>query len=97
LCTQTLYLENIKKLLIPENTLFYDKIRRQHVIDFNTTLQKLTLQTIQTYQNIVQSKTTPKTIYKTDKYHNYSLIEQYHPQNFTRPTSIWLTQQLTEN
>jgi CRISPR-associated exonuclease Cas4 len=71
-------------------------VRRRHAVVFDGDLRDLTLQTIQVCREIVQTKVTPKAFYKAKKCRNCSLIDQCHPQDFTRSASAWLAQQLAE-
>lgn len=96
LCAQALCLEEMEGTAVPEGALFYGAIRRRHRVGFDAALRRLTLQTIQACRDIVQSKITPKAVYQARKCHNCSLIEQCHPQDFTRSASAWLAQQLAE-
>lgn len=96
LCAQALCLEDMEGLAVPEGALFYGEVRRRHRVDFDAALRELTLQTIQACRDIVQSTVTPKAVYQAGKCRNCSLIEPCHPQDFTRPASAWLAQQLAE-
>ncbi len=97
LCAQALCLEDMEGLAVPEGALFYGEVRRRHHVYFDAALRELTLQTIQACRDIVQSRITPKAVYKAGKCRNCSLIEQCHPQDFTRPASAWLAQQLAQD
>jgi CRISPR-associated exonuclease Cas4 len=45
----------------------------------------------------VQTKTTPKAIYKSKKCNACSLIDQCHPKGFKKSAAAWLAAQLTED
>lgn len=97
LCAQALCLEDMEGVAVPEGALFYGEVRRRHRVDFDAALRELTLQTIQACRDIVQSKVTPKAVYQAGKCRNCSLIDQCHPQDFARPASAWLAQQLAQD
>lgn len=96
LCAQALCLEDMEGLAVPEGALFYGETRRRHRVEFDESLRNLTLRTIQACRDIVQSKITPKAAYQAGKCRHCSLIEQCHPQDFSRSASAWLAKQLTE-
>ena len=97
LCAQTLCLEEMHNITVPEGALFYGEVRRRHQVEFDDTLRNLTLQTIQACRDIVESKITPKAIFQTSKCRNCSLIEQCHPKKFTKFAAAWLAKQLSED
>lgn len=96
LCAQVLCLEDMHKIAVPAGALFYGEVRRRHPVVFDSVLRDLTLTTISTCRNIIQSKTTPKANYEAKKCRSCSLIEQCHPKKFTRSASAWLARQLAE-
>jgi CRISPR-associated exonuclease Cas4 len=97
LCAQALCLEDMEGVAVPAGALFYGEVRRRHGVEFELGLRELTLQTIQACRDIVQSKVTPKAVYQAGKCKNCSLIDQCHPQDFARPASAWLAQQLAQD
>lgn len=96
LCAQALCLEDMEGVEVPEGALFYGEVRRRHAVHFDDSLRRLTLQTVQACRDIVQSKQTPKAAYQAKKCRHCSLLEQCHPQHFTRSASAWLAAQLAE-
>ena len=82
---------------VPEGALFYGEIRRRHPVIFDAELRDLTLKTILACRTIVQTKITPKAQYQAKKCKACSLIDQCHPNGFSKSAATWLANQLTEN
>ena len=97
LCAQALCLEEMHGVPVPEGALFYGEVRRRHPVVFDAELRNLTAQTIIACRTIVQTKITPKAIFKSKKCSGCSLIDQCHPKSFGRSAAAWLAAQLTEN
>ncbi len=97
LCAQALCLEEMHDVTVPEGALFYGEVRRRHQISFDTELRALTEETIFACRAIVQHKMTPLAIYQAKKCNGCSLIEQCHPEDFSRSASLWLAAQLKNN
>ncbi|NOT13184.1 MAG: CRISPR-associated protein Cas4 [Methylococcaceae bacterium] len=97
LCAQALCLEEMHGVDVPEGALFYGEVRRRHAVLFDTELRDLTTQTILACRTIIQTKVTPKAIYKAKKCNGCSLIDQCHPKNFGRSAAAWLTEQLRKD
>lgn len=97
LCAQALCLEDMQGVAVPEGALFYGEVRRRHPVIFDEELRALTRQTILACRTIIETQTTPKAVYQAKKCRGCSLIEQCHPQNFTRSAAKWLAQQLAED
>lgn len=97
LCAQALCLEEMHGVSVPEGALFYGEVRRRHPVIFDAELRDLTVQTIVACRTIVQTKTTPKAIYKSKKCNACSLIDQCHPKGFKKSAAAWLAAQLTED
>lgn len=97
LCAQALCLEEMHGVAVPEGALFYGEIRRRHPVIFDTELRDLTLKTILACRTIVQTKVTPKAQYQAKKCKACSLIDQCHPNGFSKSAATWLANQLTEN
>jgi CRISPR-associated exonuclease Cas4 len=97
LCAQALCLEEMHGVSVPEGALFYGEIRRRHPVVFDVELRSLTAQTIVACRTIVQTKVTPKAIFKSKKCSKCSLIDQCHPKSFGRSAASWLAAQLTED
>jgi CRISPR-associated exonuclease Cas4 len=96
LCAQALCLEEMHGVSVPEGALFYGEIRRRHPVVFDAELRDLTAQTILACRIIVQTKITPKAVYKAKKCKACSLIDQCHPKGFHKSAAAWLAAQLTE-
>lgn len=94
LCAQALCLEEMHGVDVPEGALFYGEVRRRHPVVFDAELRGLTTQTILACRAIVQTKTTPKAIYKSKKCNACSLIDQCHPKGFKKSAAAWLAEQL---
>ncbi|WP_340122449.1 CRISPR-associated protein Cas4 [Methylobacter svalbardensis] len=97
LCAQALCLEEMHGVSVPEGALFYGEVRRRHPVIFDAELRDLTAQTILACRTIVQTKTTPKAIYKSKKCNACSLIDQCHPKGFKKSAAAWLAEQLNED
>lgn len=97
LCAQALCLEDMHGITVPEGALFYGEVRRRHPVVFDAELRDLTQQTILACRTIVQTKTTPKAVYKAKKCNACSLIDQCHPKGFSKSAADWLAQQLTQD
>jgi len=97
LCAQALCLEDMHGVSVPEGALFYGEVRRRHPVIFDAELRDLTVQTIVACRTIVQTKTTPKAIYKSKKCNACSLIDQCHPKGFKKSAAAWLAEQLNED
>jgi CRISPR-associated exonuclease Cas4 len=97
LCAQALCLEEMDGVPVPEGALFYGEVRRRHPVIFDAVLRDLTQQTIAACRAIVQTKTTPKAIYKSKKCNTCSLIDQCHPKGFKKSAAAWLAAQLNED
>lgn len=97
LCAQALCLEEMHGVTVPDGALFYGETRRRKDVPFDKALRELTLHTILACRAIVQTKTTPKAEYDTKKCKNCSLIDDCHPQNFSKSAAVWLKQHLTED
>ncbi len=97
LCAQALCLEEMHGVPVQEGALFYGEIRRRHPVVFDVELRSLTAQTIVACRTIVQTKVTPKAIFKSKKCSKCSLIDQCHPKSFGRSAASWLAAQLTED
>ena len=97
LCAQALCLEEMHGVSVPEGALFYGEVRRRHPVIFDAELRDLTQQTIVACRTIVQTKTTPKAIYKSKICNACSLIDQCHPKGFHKSAAAWLAAQLTED
>lgn len=97
LCAQALCLEEMHGVPVPEGALFYGEVRRRHPVVFDAELRSLTTQTILACRAIVQTKITPKAIYKSKKCNACSLIDQCHPQGFRKSAAAWLAEQLHED
>ena len=97
LCAQALCLEEMHGVPVPEGALFYGEVRRRHPVIFDAELRDLTAQTIVACRTIVQTKTTPKAIYKSKKCNACSLIDQCHPKGFKKSAAAWLAAQLNED
>jgi CRISPR-associated exonuclease Cas4 len=97
LCAQAICLEEMHGVAVPEGALFYGEVRRRHPVLFNAELRDLTAQTILACRTIVQTKTTPKAIYKSKKCNACSLIEQCHPKGFGKSAAAWLAEQLKQD
>lgn len=97
LCAQALCLEDMEGVSVPVGALFYGSVRRRHAVHFDDSLRRLTLQTISACREIVQDKQTPKAVYQARKCRHCSLLEQCHPQHFSRSASAWLAAQLAED
>jgi len=97
LCAQALCLEEMHGLSVPEGALFYGEVRRRHPVVFDAELRSLTAQTIVACRTIVQTKITPKAIYKSKKCNACSLINQCHPKGFRKSAAAWLAEQLNED
>lgn len=96
LCAQALCLEEMHGVDVPEGALFYGEVRRRHPVVFDAVLRDLTRQTILACRAIVQTKTTPKAIYKSKKCNACSLIDQCHPKGFGKSAAAWLAEQLKQ-
>jgi CRISPR-associated exonuclease Cas4 len=97
LCAQAFCLEEMHGVPVQEGALFYGEIRRRHPVVFDVELRSLTAQTIVACRTIVQTKVTPKAIFKSKKCSKCSLIDQCHPKSFGRSAASWLAAQLTED
>jgi len=97
LCAQALCLEEMHGVPVPEGALFYGEVRRRHPVVFDAELRSLTAQTILACRAIVQTKITPKAIYKSKKCNACSLIDQCHPKGFRKSAAAWLAEQLNED
>jgi CRISPR-associated exonuclease Cas4 len=97
LCAQALCLEEMHGVSVPEGALFYGEVRRRHPVIFDAELRDLTAQTILACRTIVQTKATPKAVYKPKKCKACSLIDQCHPKGFHKSAAAWLAAQLTED
>jgi CRISPR-associated exonuclease Cas4 len=97
LCAQALCLEEMHGVPVPEGALFYGEVRRRHPVVFDAELRSLTAQTIVACRTIVQTKITPKAIYKSKKCSGCSLIDQCHPKGFRKSAAAWLAEQLNED
>jgi len=97
LCAQALCLEEMHGVSVPEGALFYGEVRRRHPVVFDAELRNLTAQTIVACRTIVQTKITPKAIFKSKKCSGCSLIDQCHPKSFGRSAADWLAAQLIED
>jgi CRISPR-associated exonuclease Cas4 len=97
LCAQALCLEEMHGVPVPEGALFYGEVRRRHPAVFDAELRNLTAQTIVACRAIVQTKITPKAIYKSKKCSGCSLIDQCHPKGFRKSAAAWLAKQLNED
>lgn len=97
LCAQGLCLEDMHGVAVPEGALFYGEIRRRHPVIFDAELRDLTAQTILACRTIVETKITPKAVYKAKKCNACSLIDQCHPKGFHKSAVVWLAEQLNED
>jgi CRISPR-associated exonuclease Cas4 len=97
LCAQALCLEEMHGVPVPEGALFYGEVRRRHPVVFDAELRNLTAQTILACRAIVQTKITPKAIYKSKKCNACSLIDQCHPKGFRKSAAAWLAEQLNKD
>ena len=97
LCAQALCLEEMHGVVVPEGALFYGEVRRRYPVIFDAQLRDLTLETILACRTIVQTKITPKAQYQAKKCKACSLIDQCHPNGFSKSAATWLANQLTEN
>ena len=97
LCAQALCLEEMHGVSVPEGALFYGEIRRRHPVIFDAELRNLTAETISACRTIVQTKITPKAIFKSKKCSGCSLIDQCHPKSFGRSAAAWFAAQITED
>ena len=97
LCAQALCLEDMEGVTVPEGALFYGEVRRRHTVLFDAELRGLTRQTILDCRAIVQTKITPKAEYRAKKCRACSLLDQCHPQDFTKSAADWLAKQLAKD
>ncbi len=97
LCAQALCLEEMHGVLVPEGALFYGEVRRRYPVVFDAELRNLTAQTIASSRTMLQTKITPKAIFKSQKCSKCSLIDQCHPKSFGRSAAAWLAAQLVED
>jgi CRISPR-associated exonuclease Cas4 len=97
LCAQALCLEEMHGVAVPEGALFYGEVRRRYPVIFDAELRDLTLKTILACRTIVQIKITPKAHYQAKKCKACSLIDQCHPNGFSKSAATWLANQLIEN
>ncbi|MCF8182901.1 MAG: CRISPR-associated protein Cas4 [Limnohabitans sp.] len=97
LCAQALCLEEMHGVSVPEGALFYGEVRRRHSVVFDVELRNLTAQTIASSRTMLQTKITPKAIFKSQKCSKCSLIDQCHPKSFGRSAAAWLAAQLVED
>jgi len=97
LCAQALCLEEMHGVSVPEGALFYGEVRRRHPVVFDAVLRDLMQQTIVACRTIVQTKITPKAVYKSKKCNACSLIDQCHPKGFKKSAAAWLAEQLNED
>jgi CRISPR-associated exonuclease Cas4 len=97
LCAQALCLEEMHGANVPEGALFYGEVRRRHPVVFDAELRDLTAQTILACRTIVQTKATPKAVYKAKNCCACSLIDQCHPKVFGRSAAAWLVEQLNKD
>jgi len=97
LCAQALCLEEMHSVVVPEGALFYGEVRRRYPVIFDAELRDLTLKTILACRTIVQTKITPKAQYQAKKCKACSLIDQCHPNGFSKSAAAWLANQLTED
>jgi CRISPR-associated exonuclease Cas4 len=97
LCAQALCLEEMHGVDVPEGALFYGEVRRRYPVVFDAELRNLTIQSILACRSIIQTKVTPKSIYKSKKCSACSLFDQCHPKDFGRSAAAWLAEQLRKD
>lgn len=73
LCAQALCLEEMLSVAIPEGALFYERPHRRTVVEFNSDLRELTVQTAQKLHALIQNQITPAAVYEKAKCEHCSL------------------------
>ncbi|MDR2871609.1 MAG: CRISPR-associated protein Cas4 [Xanthomonadaceae bacterium] len=98
LCAQALCLEHMLGQTVPAGALFYGKTRRRKEIAFDDSLRRLTLDTIRTVTELLQSGHTPLAEYAPRRCDACSLMELCQPKLLMRRESvgIWLQRKLAE-
>lgn len=91
LCAQALCLEEMHHLHIPNGDLYYGKVRRRKVINFDLELRNLTVATIRELKDMIQRKATPLAEYTPVKCDHCSLIDHCMPQTrrLTKGVQAW--------
>lgn len=96
LCAQALCLEEMHHCRVPKGALFYGKTRRRTNVEFDEELRNLTISVIEGCRKILETKRTPKPIFRTSKCRNCSLREHCHPKVFNKDAGEWLKAQLKD-
>lgn len=98
LCAQALCLESMLGVPVPEGALYYGKTRRRNVVAIDTTLRRLTADTIAKVRAMLESRRTPLAPYEPRRCDNCSLFDLCLPKAVgrERSTQAWLTRQLQE-
>jgi len=79
LCAQALCLEEMTARSVPEGALFYAQTRRRVIVPIDSELRRLTEDTVQEFGALRAAGRTPAAIYRAERCHACSLIEQCRP------------------
>jgi len=89
LCAQSLCLEEMMGISVPEGALFYAEIKRRLVVPFDAELRRLTEETAATLAEVFASGRTPPPTQLRQRCRACSLSELCRPEAITRPVKAW--------
>jgi CRISPR-associated exonuclease Cas4 len=98
LCAQALCLEAMFGRHVEEGALFYGKPRRRQVVEFDSELRKLTLETIRGVREMIAAGHTPPAKFEAKRCNACSLLDLCQPRLSARANGVnaWLARQLQD-
>lgn len=89
LCAQSLCLEEMTGVAVPQGALFYAKTHRRSIVPFDAELRQLTETTIDALRDVFERERTPPAIWRADRCRACSLIELCRPKLGTTSALDW--------
>ena len=98
LCAQAMCLETMFGCSVEKGALFYGRIRRRQTVEFDDSLRRLTLETIEATREIIRLGITPLASYLPKRCDTCSLLNLCQPKILgeSRNVETWLRGELAE-
>ena len=97
LCAQAMCLEEMHQCSITEGAIFYKETRRHYIVKLDDALRNITLNAIQSCQEIIHQQITPKPRRDTHQCRRCSLKDKCHPKIFNKNAKQWLINHIQDN
>jgi CRISPR-associated exonuclease Cas4 len=97
LCAQAFCLEEMFDTILSEGAIFYGKIHRRKIVEFDEQLRNLTETVIGEAKEAINSGQLPLPVYEERRCNDCSLIAHCHPRRLSNAPSIekWLLRQVS--